>query len=187
MKKTILLLSATLTFAFGCANPKQQTDNSQQTEAATTEATPEKGAGQVKTIPVSVKGKDVVSVIAKNYEGKVVLIDFWATWCGPCRHAMKLIDEIKPELQKKGCVFVYITGETSPLNTWQQMITSIDGDHYRLTGDQWSELCRTLNIPGIPAYLLLDKEGKKSYDNLNEGGYPGSEVLKNNIEVTLTK
>ena len=100
--------------------------------------------------------------------------------------AMKQVDEIKPELAKKGCVFVYITGETSPYGTWQDMIKNIEGEHYRLTAKQWNELCQSLNIPGIPAYLLLNKKGEKAYDNLSQGGYPGSEILKNNIEVALT-
>ena len=66
------------------------------------------------------------------------------------------------------------------------MIKNIAGEHYRLTDKQWGEMCNSLNIPGIPAYLLLNKKGEKAYDNLDQGGYPGSEVLKNNIEVALT-
>ena len=99
--------------------------------------------------------------------------------------AMKQIDDIKPELMKKGCVFVYITGETSPFDTWNKMIGGIDGEHYRLTDKQWEEMCMALGIPGIPSYLLLDKKGERAYDNLNEGGYPGSEILKNKIEAAL--
>ena len=98
---------------------------------------------------------------------------------------MKQIDEIKPELAKKGCVFVYITGETSPFDTWKKMIDGIDGDHYRLTDKQWEEMCVTLGVPGIPAYLMLNKKGETAYDNLNEGGYPGSDILKKHIEEAL--
>lgn len=188
MKKTLMLLSlAAMIFATGCAKkPAAVAAESPKTEKAQSVGEAQ-AASVVKTIPVSVSGKDILPAIAANYKGKVVLFDFWATWCGPCRMAMKQIDEIKPELEKKGCVFVYVTGETSPEGTWSTMIKNISGEHYRLTDKQWSELCQQLNIPGIPAYLLLGKDGKTAYDNLSEGGYPGSEVLKNNIEVALTK
>ncbi len=173
MRKQLLILVALFTMAAFGSNAVAQT--------------PEKKASVVKTVATDVAGTDVLSVLAKNYEGKVVVIDFWATWCGPCRQAMKLIDEIKPELQKKGVVFVYLTGETSPLAKWQEMIANIEGDHYRLTKKQWGELCGNLGLLGIPSYMILNKDGSTAYDNFKTGGYPGSDVLQNQAEVALTK
>lgn len=173
MKKQILILVALFAMAAFGVNATAQT--------------PENKGAVVKTIDANVAGTDVLSALAKNYEGKVVVIDFWATWCGPCRQAMKLIDEIKPELQKKGVVFVYLTGETSPLEKWEGMIATIEGDHYRITNKQWGALCSSLGLRGIPSYMILNKDGSTAYDNFKTGGYPGSEVLQNQAEVALTK
>mgnify|MGYP004697227751 FL=1 len=143
------------------------------------------GAQQVKNIKADVQGDQVVSTLAKEYKGEVVLVDFWATWCGPCRMAMKTVDTIKPELMKKGVKFVYVTGETSPKDTWDNMIKNIKGDHFRLTKTQWNKLCTSLNMRGIPAYLIIGKDGNVAYTNVTEGGYPGNEVLQEELQKAL--
>lgn len=141
----------------------------------------------VKTLPANVQGQDVLTQIYAQYPGKVVLIDFWATWCPPCREALKEIETIKDNLKSQGVVFLYITGETSPLNAWETMIANIPGDHYRLTKAQWSFIAKQLNMRGIPAYMILGKDGKIAYSNTTEGGYPGNDFIQREILKAIRK
>lgn len=187
MKKNLILLAAlVMAVTTGCA----KTNTSDNAPAPTSEQVAENGTNPksvVKTVAPALSGVDAFEAIKQNYAGKVVFVDFWATWCPPCRGAMKKVDEIKPELMDRGAVFVYITGETSPEGTWKEMIPAIDGEHYRLTNAQWQNLCQTLGIPGIPAYVLYNADGSEAFSNLHEGGYPGNEVVKAAIETALTK
>jgi len=101
----------------------------------------------------------VLSSILKKYKGKVVYVDFWATWCGPCLGAIKNIKPFKDEMANENVVFVYITNQTSPKETWSNMIPGIKGEHYRLSENEWNFLAAKYNISGIPRVMLVDKHG----------------------------
>ena len=192
MYKKIFLLSALLlTTVVACKN--QPNNAEAQATAETTEQTSATADGEngaqavIRQVDPNLSGAEALETIKKNYTGKVAFFDFWATWCPPCRAAMRDVDQIKPELQKQGAVFVYITGETSPEDEWKNSLTEIHGDHYRLTDKQWNEINNNLHMPGIPAYFLLDRKGEIAFENLTEGGYPGNEVVKEMITKALNK
>ena len=192
MYKKIFLLSALLlTTVVACKNKPNNAEaqaTAETTEQTSATADGENGAQAViRQVDPNLSGAEALETIKKNYTGKVAFFDFWATWCPPCRAAMRDIDQIKPELQKQGAVFVYITGETSPEDEWKNSLTDIHGDHYRLTDKQWNEINNNLHMPGIPAYFLLDRKGEIAFENLTEGGYPGNEVVKEMITKALNK
>lgn len=105
------------------------------------------------------EGDKLFDAIVKKYRGKVVFVDFWATWCGPCRSGMKQMKPLKEELKDEDVEFVYITNQSSPIDTWNMMVPDISGEHYRVSDDEWNHFASRFNISGIPHYMLVDKDG----------------------------
>lgn len=131
-----------------------------------------------------VSNEDLFPSIISKFRGHTLLVDFWATWCGPCRTANKEMIPMKEELKDKDIIYIYLTGETSPLGTWNNMIPDIHGEHYRVTKDQWSYLMSTFNIQGVPTYFIIDRKGNITY---KQTGFPGTEMMKKKLLEALDK
>ena len=126
--------------------------------------------------------ENILQTILDKYKGKAVLIDIWATWCGPCKAGHQVMKPWKQELKGKNIQFVYITSPTSPLSTWQEMIKGIDGDHYYLTKEQYTYILDKYESDGIPTYALYDAQGQQTFKNI---GFPGLEPFKAAVDKVL--
>lgn len=106
-------------------------------------------------------GDSLFNSILNKYPGKILFIDFWATWCSPCMAGIQKIEPLKEELsQNGGVVFIYITNTSSPQKKYETTIPGIKGEHYRISDDQFDRLKERFNINGIPHYIVVDKQGK---------------------------
>lgn len=106
------------------------------------------------------EGDELFVSMLEKFKGKVVYVDFWATWCGPCKSGTKRIAPLKEEMKDKDVVFLYVTNQTSPEGTWKNAIANIKGEHYRVSTDEWNYLSQKFNISGIPHYTLVNKNGE---------------------------
>lgn len=97
--------------------------------------------------------------IAAMFPGKVVFIDLWTTWCGPCKWGIGKMTPVKKELEGKDVVFVYLTNETSDKVLWKRSVASTKGYHLMLPNDYWDKLPCIVEFSGIPQYSLYGRNG----------------------------
>lgn len=125
-----------------------------------------------------VTNEDLFASIISKFRGKTILVDFWATWCGPCIMANKQMAPMKEDLKDEDIIYLYLAGENSPEKTWENMIPNIKGEHFRLTQSQWDYLGKTFKVSGIPTYLVVDTEGNVTY---KQTGFPGVPKMKEEL------
>ncbi len=94
-----------------------------------------------------------------DYRGKVVLVDFWATWCGPCKKEMPHVKELNEKLGEKGFAVVGIS-----LDKDQEALAAYLAENQipweNLAGDETQELAQKYGVRGIPTMMAIGKDGK---------------------------
>ncbi|MFT3822801.1 MAG: TlpA disulfide reductase family protein [Chitinophagaceae bacterium] len=118
-------------------------------------------AGVNTTVATSTVQGSYFSNLFKKYKGKVIYVDFWASWCAPCRSEMPNAAVLKEKLKSDNIVFIYF-GYNDKEKAWQKAKEQLEikGEHYLLDEKTVKEADELFGINGIPHYAIIDKDGK---------------------------
>jgi thiol-disulfide isomerase/thioredoxin len=123
-------------------------------------------SGKIIFEPIDKQFTDLDQILA-SHRGKVVFIDIWGTWCGPCREEFAYLEELKKRFNNKPVDFVYLAKESNPQpeKYWKQMAAyyKLNGRHILLDKNlvrYFSDLYTRKGSFAFPSYILINKQGK---------------------------
>ena len=108
-------------------------------------------------------GEKILRKLIEPYKGKIILLDIWGTWCGPCKAALKNSQEEYERLNPYDIVYLYLANNSDE-ESWKNVIKEyyVTGDnvvHYNLPTEQQTAIERFLGVNSFPTYKLIDRNG----------------------------
>lgn len=127
------------------------------------------GAGPAPQFTLAARGGRQVSLA--QYRGQVVMINFWASWCGPCRQEMPLLESIYKRYNKLGFTLlgVNVEPDSQAADEWLKE-TPVS---FPILYDKESKVSKLYEVAGMPSTVIIDRSGKLRV--LHQGYKPGDE------------
>jgi peroxiredoxin len=106
-----------------------------------------------------------------QYKGQVVMLNFWASWCGPCRQEMPLLEDIYKKYNKLGFTLIGVNVEpdSKAADDWLKQ-TPVS---FPVLYDKDSKVSRMYDVSGMPSTVIIDRKGNLRF--LHHGYKPGDE------------
>ena len=96
-----------------------------------------------------------------DLKGQVVMINFWATWCGPCRQEMPLLQQLQVKYEPLGFTLVGINvePESAGARTWLEKVPVT----FPILFDRQNQVAERFGVQGMPSSVFIDRTGKVRY------------------------
>ncbi|MDR6783986.1 thiol-disulfide isomerase/thioredoxin [Pedobacter africanus] len=127
--------------------------------------------------------KDGKTVTMADLKGKVILVDVWATWCGPCKAEIPHLKKLEEEMKGTDVQVVSISvDEAKDKEKWLKMIKDENLGGLQLFATGWGDIAKYYQIKGIPRFMVFDRNGKIV---TTDSPRPSNPELKKLLEKTL--
>ncbi|MFV2091755.1 MAG: TlpA disulfide reductase family protein [Hyphomicrobiales bacterium] len=100
-------------------------------------------------------------IALKNWRGRVVLLNLWATWCAPCRFEMPTLDKLQAKLGGADFEVLALSLDRSGFAKPRAFYADIGLKNLKLYNDKASALARGLGALGLPTTVLIDRQGRE--------------------------
>jgi peroxiredoxin len=145
------------------------------------------GDGELSAPVFSLPDMNGQKVDLVSFQGRVIVIEFWATWCAPCREEIPVLNQIYKAYKDKGLVVIGISLDRKPPQEVKKFLDQLQVEYTNVMGDEeilekYSQVANLGPIRGIPATFVIDRKGRicQRYMGLTE-----KRILEEAIEAAL--
>jgi thiol-disulfide isomerase/thioredoxin len=128
--------------------------------------------------PLVFAGGDGRTVRLKDFRGKVIVLNLWATWCAPCRKEMPALDRLQERLGGKDFEVVALSVDFTGLQAVRNFYRDFGIKHLRLFIDPSSQVLDQVKVLGLPATLLIDRDGREIGRLVGAAEWDSPEMLR---------
>jgi thiol-disulfide isomerase/thioredoxin len=125
--------------------------------------------------PIDFRDAEGKPVSLERFRGKVVLLNLWATWCGPCRAEMPALDRLQAKLGGPQFEVVALSTDVGGLQAVREFYTSLEIAHLAIYVEGEGNVLTTLGAPGLPTTLLVDAQGREVGRDLGAANWEAPE------------
>ncbi len=110
---------------------------------------------------VAFTSEDGNELTLAEFNGQYTLLNFWATWCAPCRKEMPALSDLQTELGNENFQVVTVATGRNPRPAMAAFFNEIDVDNLPLHTDARQAFSRSMGVLGLPVTLIIDPEGNE--------------------------
>ena len=111
-----------------------------------------------------------------DWHGKVLLVNFWAVWCAPCRAEMPSLDRLQAEMGGADFEVLTIATGRNPAPKVERFLEDVGVRHLARYADSKNQLARGMGIVGLPVTVLIDRNGNEAARLIGEAAWDGAEA-----------
>ena len=128
--------------------------------------------------PLDIRDVDGEPVSFDRFRGKVVLLNLWATWCGPCRTEMPGLDRLQAKLGSARFEVVALSTDVGGVKAVREFYDSLSIQHLAIFVEGEANVLAALDAPGLPITLLVDAEGREVGRYLGAADWESAEFAR---------